>query len=528
MRLAIVLLVASSAAFAQVNVPFDRILDAGKEPGNWLTYGGNYAGHRYSTLDQLTPANVKNLKPAWVYQAKDPGKWECTPIVVDGVLYITERPNVITALDGHTGRPIWNYRRKMAEDVAGCCGPVNRGLAILGDAVYLCTFDCHFVCVDVNTGKERFDITVADYKTGHSMTLAPLAVKDKIIVGISGGEFGVRGFLDAYDAKTGERAWRFWTVPAPGEPGSETWGKSDLWKNGGGTMWVTGTFDPQLNLLYWGTGNPGSDYNGDNRPGDNLYTCSVVAIDADTGKMRWHFQYTPHDTHDWDANQVPVLIDSDVDGNARKLLVQANRNAFYYVLDRVTGGFIAGREFAKQTWAKGLDAKGRPTTLPGSEPSIEGSLVYPGLEGAVNWPAPAYSPRTGLFYVHAQDDYAQIFYKLKIDYDPGKMFESGGTRNLLGAEPYGVVKAIDATTGKIRWEFKEQGSSNTAILATSTGLLFTGTRDGWFYALSDDKGEPLWKFQTGGPIHGGPVTFLIDGTQHVAVAAGSGLFVFAL
>src|SRR6185295_18626403 len=291
-----------------------------------------------------------------------------------------------TAIDGHAGRPVWNYRRPLPQDVAGCCGPVNRGLAVLNDAFYLATYDCHLVCLDANTGKERWDTTVADYRSGMSLTLAPLAVKDKIIVGISGGEFGVRGFIDAYDAKTGERAWRFWTVPAPGEPGHETWGPGDAWKTGGATAWVTGTYDPDLNLLYWGLGNPAPDYNGDSRPGDNLYSCCVVALDPDTGKLKWHFQYTPHDTHDWDANQVPVLVDAPINGKPRKLLVQSARNAFCYVLDRVTGEFITAQPFAKQTWAKGIDAHGRPILEPGKEPNADGVLVYPGLEGASNWP----------------------------------------------------------------------------------------------------------------------------------------------
>jgi len=251
------------SAGAQVKVPFERIRDAAKEPGNWLTYGGSYAGHRHSTLAQFTPANVAGLKPAWIYQSREAGKWEVTPLVVDGVIYVSERPNIITAIDGKTGRALWNYRRPMPTEVAGCCGPVNRGLAILGDALYVNTYDCHLVCIDANTGKLRWDVVVADYKVGHSMTAAPLAVKDKIIVGISGGEFGIRGFLDAYDAKTGARAWRFWTVPGPGEPGHETWGDGDAWKTAGVATWVTGTYDPDLNLVYWGTGNPGPDYNGD-------------------------------------------------------------------------------------------------------------------------------------------------------------------------------------------------------------------------------------------------------------------------
>lgn len=519
----------SIAAAAQVAVPAERITRAAvAEPGNWLTHHGSYAGHRHSLLSEFTPANITELKPAWVYQSREAGKWECTPIVVDGVMYITERPNIVTALDARTGRVIWTYRRPLPTDVPGCCGPVNRGLAILGDALFLTTFDAHVVCIDANTGQERWDVTVADYKTGHSMTAAPLAVKDKVIVGISGGEFGIRGFLDAYDPATGRQLWRLWTIPAPGEPHHETWGTDgETWKKGGGATWVTGTYDPELNTVYWGTGNPAPDYNDDNRPGDNLYTNSVLAIDPDTGKLRWHFQYTPHDTHDWDSNQVPMLIDTVIAGQPRKLLVQANRNAFFYVLDRTNGRFITGRAFGKQTWASGLDVNGRPLELPNTRPTPEGTLVYPGLEGIVNWPPPSYSPRTKLFYVQAKENQGQYFYKLKPNEEPGENYEGGGTRNVLGEEPRGMIKAIDPTTGEVRWEFPQQSSSNCGVLTTTAGLLFSGTREGQFYALDAAEGRLLWRFMTGGAIHGGPVTFLVDGRQHIAVAAGQGLFVFA-
>jgi alcohol dehydrogenase (cytochrome c) len=514
------------AAVATAQVPYQRIHDAAKEPGNWLTYSGNYAGHRHSPLTELTPKNVGELKPAWVYQSREAGKVETSPIVIDGVLYVTEHPHVVTALDGKTGRPLWTYRRTAVNDVPTCCGPVNRGLAVLDDTLYLGTLDGHLVALDLRTGKQRWDILVADYKTGHSLTAAPLAVKDKIIVGISGGEFGIRGFLDAYDAKTGKLVWRLWTVPGAGEKGNETWGGGD-WQHGGAPTWVTGTYDPELNLLYWGTGNPGPDYNGDSRPGDNLYSDSVLAINPDTGTLSWYFQYTPHDLHDWDSNQVPVLADLVIDGKPRKVLMQANRNAFYYTLDRETGEFIAGAAYAKQTWAEGLDAHGRPIVRKMMEPSPEGVLVYPGLAGGTNWFSPSYSPQTKLFYVQAQEDYAQVFYKLQGGYEPGEHFEGGGTRNLTGKEPYGVVKAIDPTTAKIRWEFKLQAEPSGGVLTTAGGLVFSGNREGNFFALDAETGKSLWHFQTGGVIWANPIGFEIDGRQYVSIASGSAIYVFA-
>ena len=530
-RALLALALAAAGAAAQ-EVPYERIRNAAREPANWLTYGGDYLAQHYSSLAQIDRRTVGRLKVAWVYQAGDKtdqigDKYEVSPIVVDGILYVTETPYVVTALDGRTGRPLWSYRRKETSGVVGCCGPVNRGLAVLGDALYLGTYDAHLVCLDIRTGRERWDVTVADYKTGHSLTVAPMAVKDKIIVGISGGEWGIRGFLDAYDAKTGERAWRFWTVPGPGEPGNETW-EGESWKTGGAPTWVTGSFDPDLNLIYWGTGNPSPDYNGDNREGDNLYSDSVVALDADTGKLRWYFQYTPHDLHDWDSNQVPVLFDGVVGGRARKLLAHANRNSFYYVLDRETGEYLSGTNYTKQTWASGLDARGRPIVLPDTAPSKEGTLVYPGLAGSTNWQSPSYSPLTKLFYVNAREDYAEVYFKREEEYTPGGRWESGGTRNVEGAEPYGVIKAIEATTGKIRWEWKQEREQTAGLLATAGGLVFGGSREGYVFALDADTGKPLWRFLTGGRVEANPITYLVDGKQQMAVAAGESLFVFDL
>ena len=397
-------------------VPYERIA-AGSEPGSWLTYSGTYAGHRYSALKQIDRANVARLKLEWMYQTNDLNQFEVTPLVADGVMYVSEPPSHAAALDLKTGRPIWIFRRNVPSDVRACCGQVNRGLAILGDTVYLATLDAHLLALDAKTGHVQWDATVADYKEGYSITVAPLAVKDKIVVGVAGGEYGIRGLVDAYDAKTGKRAWRFWTVPGPGEPGHETW-KGDSWKTGAATTWVTGSYDPALDLIYWGTGNPGPDYDGDIRGGDNLYADSVVALDASTGKLKWYFQFTPHDTHDWDSTHTPVLFEGNVRGVARKLMMVANRNGFFYVLDRQTGEFVAGKPYAKVTWAKGLDDRGKPIIVPELAPKPEGSVVYPGVHGGTNWFSPSYSPQTGLFYIGMREE-GTVFYRATADYKTG-------------------------------------------------------------------------------------------------------------
>src|SRR5579872_4435391 len=351
---ALYMLLAPAALLAQVNVPFERIRDAAKEPGNWLTYSGDYTGRRYSPLDQINAGNVAKLRMAWMRQVNELDTLETSPIVVDGVMFISQPPNIVEALDARTGRTLWSYRKDIPGDLRLCCGKVNRGLAILGDAVYYGSIDAHLIALDARTGALRWDVPMADYKMGYSSTGAPLAVKDKIITGMAGGEFGVQGFIDAYDAKTGKRVWRFSTIPAKGEPGSETW-EGESSKTGSATTWVTGAYDPDTNTVYWGTGNPGPDWNGDVRKGDNLYTDCLIALDADTGKRKWHFQYTPHDENDWDSTQTPILTEALVQGQPRKIVTLANRNGFYYVLDSSNGKFIAGRPFVKQTWASGLD-----------------------------------------------------------------------------------------------------------------------------------------------------------------------------
>ncbi len=521
MKTLLLLCAAGSIVCAQVS--YERIA-AASEPGAWLTYSGDYAGHRYSALKGIDRGNIARLRPAWIYQTNDLNPFEATPIVADGVMYISEPPSNAAALDLRTGRPIWIFRRAVPSDVGVCCGQVNRGVAVLGERVFLGTLDAHLLALDAKTGHVLWDIQVADYKRGYSVTVAPLALKDKVIVGVSGGEYGIRGFVDAYDAKSGERLWRFWTVPGPGEPGHETW-DGDSWKTGSAATWVTGSYDPALNLLYWGTGNPGPNYNGEGRRGDNLYSASLVALDASTGKLKWHFQFTPHDTHDWDANHVPVLIDSVFQGTPRKLVAVANRNGFFYLLDRQTGAYLLGRQFGKQNWAKGLDAGGRPITLPATEPKPEGTLVYPGVHGATNWNSPSYNPDTRLMYVAVREE-GTVFYRATAEYRAGSYFSAGGMRGIAGVEPSGSVQALDPLTGERRWEFLLHSPPWAGVLSTAGGLVFSGTNEGNLFALDAANGKALWDFQTGAPVYATPISYEFEGRQYLAVAAGRSLVAF--
>ena len=512
-----------AAALAQV--PYQRIVDAGREPGNWLTYSGNYAGHRYSPLNQITADNIANLRVKWAYQFKDP-RTEVSPVVVDNVMFVTAS-NMAAALDARTGRELWTWSRPIPKDYQSIgFGHVNRGPAILDGQLFIATLDCYLVALDIKSGRERWSVKVEDYKPGYSMTLAPLAIRDKVLVGVSGGEAGIRGFVDAYDAKTGDRAWRFWTIPGPGEPHHESW-SGDSWKTGGGSTWVTGSYDPESNTVYWGVGNPGPDWNPDSRIGDNLYTCSLVALDGDTGKLRWHFQFTPHDSHDWDSTHVPVLFDAEVRGQRRKLVAVANRNAFYYVLDRTSGEFIAGRAYARQTWAKGLDDRGRPLVIPNTEPSAEGTLVWPNLNGATVWFSPSYSPKTGMFYI-AVREIGAIYYKREAEFKPGTFFAGGGEGDIPNGEHSGAIRALDAVTGQMQWEFPLHSAPWAGVLSTGGGVVFSGTDEGNFFALADKTGKPLWDFQTGGQVVANPVSFSVDGRQLVAIAADRVLYVFGL
>lgn len=546
----------STSLSAQVTP--EQLRAAGDKPQNWLTYSGTYFSQRYSELDQITPDNVNDLTLQWVYQTPVQGAWQSSPIVVDGVMYLTQRPNDIVALDARTGRVFWIYSHPTSPNHRACCGANNRGVAVLGDKVFMATLDAHVVAVDATSGTELWNVEVGKMEANISYTLAPLAIDDKIIIGTSGGDQGVRGYVVALDADTGEEAWRFYTIPGPGEPDHETWEACppnpttycdpEAWKHGGGPAWLTGSYDPELNLVYWGIGNPGPDYNRAQRPGDNLYTCSVVALDADTGELQWYFQFTPDDPYDYDAVQIPVLADITRNNTEFKVMLWANRNGFYYVLDRATGRFLTGRPFVQVNWAEALDDSGRPIETP----QPPGQPTYPGNLGATNWYSPSYSPRTEQFYVSAWEDFATVFESAPQTYVDGQFWFVGRTQegfprtygpvenapvvpltrgpinDWTDAAGHGAILALDALTGEQKWRVELTDVITSGMLTTASDLLFTGLRAGYFQALDARNGELLWRVSLGGQIANGPMTYEVDGTQYVAVISGHSLSTFAL
>jgi alcohol dehydrogenase (cytochrome c) len=511
----------STGANAQITP--QRLLDSAKEPQNWLMYSGDYTGHRFSALDQINTANAGTLTPKWVYQTVATGKFETTPLVVDGILYGTGQDDRAFALDARTGRPIWQYQRQIPSDIRPCCGRVNRGLAILGDKVFMGTLDAHVVALDAKTGNVRWDVASVDYKKGYSYTVAPLAVKNLVILGVSGGEYGIRGFIDAYDADTGERKWRFYTIPGPGEPGHDTW-EGDSWKIGGAPSWITGVYDAATNTTFWTTGNPSPSNRGHGREGDNLYSNCLLALDPDTGKLKWHFQFTKHDEHDWDATQVPVMIDQD----GKHLIAHANRNGFFYLLDRTSGKLIFANPYAKVTWSDAKDAEGRPTMNAQSEPTLEGKQVCPGAAGSTNWMSPTFDPQTKLFYVSAREE-CDIFSTAPQPYEEGHAYYGSAYFPSDDAEPYwGALRALDPMTGKLQWEFRHVSPTWSGVLSTAGGLVFSGDAEGNFVALDAASGKVLWHFQAGAAAYASPMSFAVDGKQYVAIAMGSALFAFGL
>ena len=522
--LLVALLANSAFVCAHAQVTFGRLVNSAKEPQNWMTYSGDYSGKRYSGLDQINLANARTMVAKWVYQTAATGKLETTPLVVDGILYATAQDDRAFALDARTGRPIWMYQRQVPGDIRPCCGHVNRGLAILGDKVFLGTLDAHVVALDAKTGAVVWDVVAADYRFGYSFTVAALAVKNLVVIGVSGGEYGVRGFIDAYDADTGERKWRFYTVPGPGEPGHETW-EGDSWKVGGAPAWNTGTYDAATNQIFWPTGNPAPSNRGEGRAGDNLYSNSLLALNADTGKMNWYFQFTKHDEHDWDATQVPIIIDTP---GGKHLIAQANRNGYFYVLDRTSGKLLSATAYGKTTWSDAKDAEGRPVANKNASPTLEGHTVCPGALGTTNFMAPTYDSQTGLFYVTARDQ-CDIFSTAPQPYEAGHAFYGSAYFPSEEAEPYrGFLKAIDPATGEIKWKFEHTSPTWSGVLSTAGGLVFSGDAEGNFIAFDAASGKPLWHFQMGGAVYAAPMAFAVDGKEFVAIAAGSAVYAFGL
>src|SRR5579862_9781381 len=516
-------LLAFTASIATAQVTYERIRGAAQEPQNWLTYSGSYAGWRYSTLNQINAGNVARLSLQWAFQVGDLGQFETTPLAVDGVLYGTGQNNRAFAIDARTGRAIWRYQRNLPDKLQPCCGMVNRGFAILGNKLFLATLDAHVIALDTKTGNVLWDATAADYHQAYTFTVAPLAVKNEIIIGVSGGEYGVRGFIDAYDAYTGARKWRFYTVPGPGEPGHDTW-EGDSWKVGGAPAWNTGTYDPATNQVFWPTGNPAPSNRGEGRAGDNLYSNSLLALNADTGKLDWYFQFTKHDEHDWDATQVPIMIDA----GGKHLIAQADRNGFFYVLDRTNGKLISATAYGKQSWSDAKDKEGRPIANGQASPTLSGHTVCPGALGTTNFMAPAYNPQTGLFYVTARDQ-CDIFSTAPQPYEAGHAFYGSAYFPSEEAEPFlGFLKAIDPATGAIKQKFQHTSPTWSGVLSTAGGLVFSGDAEGNFIAFDATSLKPLWHFQMGGAVYAAPIAFAVDGKEYVAIAAGSSIYAFGL
>ncbi len=587
------------------NITFNRLLAANKEPQNWLTYSGTTMSQRYSLLTQVTTGNVKNLEQAWTFKTQTGEKFEQTPLVVDGVMYTVVPPPPrggrggggggrggrgrggaaaappaganaaeaglaaptpapappppappaapatppppqtfdVVALNAATGATLWTYSYLPSTDAKPCCGRVNRGLAILGGTLYMGTTDAHLIAIDANTGKLLWNTEVAKAKEGYAITHAPLIVKDKVLIGTAGGEYGIRGFVAAYNAATGKEIWRFHNIPEPGEPGNETWA-GDSWMHGDASVWTTGSYDPDLNLTYWGTGNAGPDFNGDARAGDNLYCNSVLALDADTGKLKWYYQFSPHDERDWDSAQIPLLADIQWQGQPRKVMMWANRNGVYYVLDRASGKFLLGKAFTTINWLGGFDENGRPKWADGKLPQPGGEQVtlYPGVEGGTSWYSPSFSPRTGFFYVSAWDNYHQSVRKPEKPQafvEGGVFGGGGGGGSNIGwnggnvtvrkeEDGFGAVRAIDPQTGNKKWEYKMTDITMAGILTTATDVLFSGAHNGNFFALDARTGAELWKTTLAGAVYSGAMTYSVGGKQYVEVAGGNTMYVFAL
>jgi alcohol dehydrogenase (cytochrome c) len=492
---------------------------------DWTSYDGNYTGNRYSRLEQINTNSVQRLAPAWVFPVPGAPRLEVTPVVIDGVMYITGA-NEAYALDAVSGKQIWAFRTPRTPGLLSeAGGGANRGVAIAGNRVFMITDNAHILALDKGTGRKLWDTTMADTKEGYSATASPLVVGDLVISGIAGGEEGARGFVDAYDAATGKRVWRWWSIPARGEKAAETWIGNAL-EHGCGATWLTGTYDPALSTLYWTVGNPCPDYDGDERKGDNLYTSSVVALDVKTGQLKWHFQFTPHDMHDWDAVEPILLVDENWEGRPRKLLLHGDRNGFFFVIDRTNGELLLAKPISTVNWATGYGKDGRPILTEHFDSTLEGALVCPGGGGGANWPSQSFDPISKLFFIREADGCA-IYKKDGTPAEVGERFFGGTVVGQPGAANF--IRAVDFRTGQKVWDYPAgAGFGGSGTLATAGGLVFFGEAGGTFTAVEAKTGKPVWHFEAGQQWRASPMTYMVGGKQYVVLTGTGGVFSFAL
>lgn len=522
--LLITLAVAACATMAELK-PVDKArLEKGtQDTSGWYHYGGNAENWRYSPLQNINKDNVGKLTAAWIFQTGVPGQMTNSPIIADGVLYVTSVYNHAWALDARSGDPMWHYQHPLPGDLRLCCGPANRGVAIHGELIYMATLDAQLVALNRADGSVAWQVDIGDHKVGYSATGAPLVVGDMVITGVGGGEYGAPGYVDAYDARTGKRLWRRLTIPAKGEPGNETWA-GESWKTGGGPTWATGSYDPELNLILWPTGNPAPDWDGDARLGDNLYTNSVIALKPDNGGIVWHFQFTPHDVWDFDATNGLIVADLDLENGKRRVVLQANRNGYAYMVDAKTGEFLRGTQYVDNlNWSKGLDANGRP---------MVDEKYLPMKGGNPNWSCPGVAGGHNASFTYAFNGRHMFVPSIESctkpeispsEFEQGEPYWGGGPGITQAEEgAYGNLVAIDATTGAISWRYKDKYPFFGGALATAGGLVFSGNQEGYALALDAENGKLLWKFQTGSAIRGQPVTWQMDGRQYVAIGSGAG------
>ncbi|MBA2356511.1 MAG: PQQ-binding-like beta-propeller repeat protein [Acidobacteria bacterium] len=494
---------------------------------DWPTYNGDPGGNRYTSLTQIDPSNVSRLAPQWLFSVPDAGTLQVTPVVVDGIMYVSA-PNECYALDAGSGRQIWRYKRSRTPGVSG--GGANRGVGVAGDRVFMVTDHAHLIALNRFTGALVWDSVMDDWRKNYSASSAPLAAGNLVISGVAGGEHGANGFVVAFDQDTGKEVWRFWTVPKPGTPGSETWRGKDI-EHGGAPTWFTGSYDAALDLVYWPTGNPSKEYDGSDRLGDNLYASSILALDRRSGALRWYYQFTPHDLWDWDATQTSVLVDADWQGRLRPLLLHANRNGFFYVFDRTTGERLLSTPFVSRlTWASGIGADGRPVLLPNQKPSPRGTTVCPSQDGATNWFSPSFSPKTGLYYVQTFEKCSIYTTAPQGPWESGKPYLGGSQRTAAAPTPQRILRALDIRTGKATWELPQPGPAISwgGTLATASGLVIFGEENGALMAVDATDGRPLWTFRTNAIWRASPMTYSFDGRQYIAIAAGANIMAFAL